>query len=114
MTSGEWPEFGQEVGVGEETYVEHEIGVVRNPMFEPKAHARDKDIAAVFFLLEKGGNMCPEFVHIKLRSIDNEIGEIPNVMEMAPLGPKRCLDGGVRAQRMGPSGLTIPAQQHRV
>src|SRR5689334_2289665 len=41
VASGEWPELGDEVRVGQKTNVEHQVSVIGHAVLESEAHERD-------------------------------------------------------------------------
>ena len=83
MTSGERPEFGDEMRVGQEADIEHQVGVFGNALTKSETHARDQNALFRGLLFETLGDVSAEFVNVELGSVDDEIGDSANGAQMA-------------------------------
>src|SRR5947207_2277800 len=53
MTSSQGPEFGDEMGIGKKTNVEHQVRVVGDAVLESEAHERNQNVPALFLFLKQ-------------------------------------------------------------
>src|SRR5215472_8601104 len=101
--------------VGKKANVKHQVGVIGHAVFESKAHTRDQDAAivsrAVLKAVDKVGS---KFMHVELRSVDDQVSQRSDASQMASLSRQGCPDGGIRAQRMRPPRLAESAYQRGV
>ena len=79
------PEFRHKVGVGQETHIEYQVGVLRHPVPEPKADAGDQNIFARSLLFELFGNVGAQFMDVEFGGVDHEVGNGTDGFQMPPL-----------------------------
>ena len=64
LTPGEWTELGNEVRIGQEAHVEHQVGIFGDALAEAEAHARDQDVLVALCALEALGEQgCATRAH---------------------------------------------------
>ena len=86
IAARQWAEFGNEVGVGEKTNVENQIGILGHPLTEAETDTGDKDaLVGRFFLLKALVDVRAQFMNVEFRGIDDEVGQVANGTEMTAL-----------------------------
>jgi len=114
MSTGEGPEFGDEVGIGQEADIEYEIGVLGHSLAEAEADAGDQDALFGRLFVEAFVDVGPQLVDIELGGVDDEVGETADCAEVTALGLERGFYGRVGTQRMRPAGFAETAQKNGV
>ena len=78
VLSGERPELWHKMWIGQETYVEDEVRILRYAVAKAKTHAGNKDISIRFMFLKFRRDIRPKFMHIKSRGVDDKISKRAN------------------------------------
>src|SRR5690242_20157257 len=100
MTSGERAKLRHEMRIGQEAYIEHQVGVVGNAMLKTEADAGGQNVSALLLFVKQLDDVAAQFVNVELRRIDDQVGQAPNVAQMAAFGRERRLNGRIDAERM--------------
>ena len=111
IASCQRPKLGDEMRIGQEAYIEDQIGVLRNSLTESEAHAGNQNAFFRGLFLKTLGDVSAKFVHVELRSVDDEIGDRANGAQVTAFGFEGGLHRRICAQRMRAAGLAETAQQ---
>ena len=114
MASSKRTKLRHKMRIRQEADVKDQVSVVGHAMLEPKAHARNQNVAALFVLLKQLEYMRAQLVNIESRSVNDQVGHGANVPKMTALRCERSLNRGVRSQRVWTAGLAIAPQQNRI
>src|SRR5580658_7382053 len=112
MPSSQRAKFRHKMWIGQKANIEYEIGIVRQAVLITETHAGYEDrLLATGVLLEAVGQVGAQFMDIEFRSVNDQVSERANRLEMAAFSAQRCADRRTRSQRMRPAGLAKPPQQ---
>src|SRR6266496_6495780 len=114
MASSQGPEFGDEMGIWKKTNVEHQVRVVGDAVLESEAHERNQNVPALFLFLKQLDDVETQVMHVKFRSVNDQVGHGADVMQMAALSGERCFHRRVCSQGVRAASLTIATQQDRI
>src|SRR5207249_1332911 len=110
VTSGQRPELGNKVWVGQKTNVEHQVCIVGDAVLESEAHERNQNVPALFLFLKQLDDVRTQLVYVELRGVNDQVGHGADVAQMAAFGGERCLHRRVRSEGMRAARLTVGAQ----
>ena len=114
MESGERPKFGNEVRVGQKAHIENQVGVFRNSVLESEAHERNQYFPGLLLFLEQLDDVGAEFVHVELRSVDDQVGDGTYALQVTSLGAQGSFYRAVSAERVRAAGFAIAAEEDLV
>src|ERR1700675_4502407 len=83
-------------------------------MLKSEAHTGNKDVPALFFFLEQLEDMRSQFVNVELRSVDDQVGDGADVLQVPAFRSERRLDRSVVVQRMRAASLAVTWHQDRI
>ena len=99
MASGERPELGNEVRIGQEAHVEDQVSVFGHALAKAETHARNQGILVAFAALEALRQHSTQFVNIELRGVDHQIGQ-----RLTGCNRRRSERSDARTEALRPSG----------
>src|SRR5947199_358312 len=102
------------VRVGQESHVEHEVGVERNAIFVPKREHGDGERDRVWTAHERVHDRVAQFAYAEGGRVDDLVGFLFHGLQPAPLGPDAVHDAARLGQGMLAARLLETADQHIV
>src|SRR6187402_3504 len=111
VLSGERAELRDEVRIGKKAYVEDQVGVRGDAIFETETGRGDQQttvLIATFKLLE---DMRTQFVHIKFAGVDQKIGHVTDWVKPRSLGANGTDDRLSATQRVRTTRLRVAANK---
>src|SRR5208283_3029069 len=72
MLSGVRTKLGNEVRIGQEAHVEHQVGVLGHAFAITKAHARDENVLVAITCLKSLDQRCTQLVNVELCGVQEE------------------------------------------
>src|SRR5580692_8099277 len=91
--------------VREEAYIEHQVSLSGHTVLEPKAVGRDDEPLVTLFAFELRGDACAKIMHVELRRIEHDIGDVADRVEPFSLRANRLHHCIAAPHRMRPPGL---------
>src|SRR5439155_1517801 len=103
-----------EIRVGQETDVEHQIARGRDPVAEPEAEQGQVELVVLSGAAELRRDDVAQLVHVHARGVDDLIGEGPELRQHAALQGDSFLHAPVGAEGVPPPRLREPSHQRIV
>ena len=108
------PEPGHEVRIGQETHVEHEIGVDGDAVLEAEGQEGDPHAGPDLAGSVHADQHVAELVHGQRGSVDHAIGDLPEVGQRFALGPDGVVHLPVPGQGVAAARLVVATQKRLV
>src|SRR5262245_23149808 len=113
IVAGQALQFGDEMRVGQEAHVEDQVGVQRNPVFEPEADDRDLGFARRVLRRETVPQPRAQRMDGVVRGVNYDVRQRADRLELPALRADR-LDYAPGAQRMRSPRFAVTALQYGV
>src|SRR5215813_1094978 len=113
IVAGHVFQFGDEMRVGQEAHVEDQVGVQRNPVFEPEADDRDLSLARRVLRRETVPQPPAQCVYSVVGGVNYNVGQSADRFEILALRADR-LDYAPGAQGVRPPRFAVAALQRGV
>src|ERR1041385_1593138 len=111
MASRVRAERRDEVGIGQKSYVEEQVGIVGHSRLVAKADNGNHDVLVRAPGGELGRDVRTQLVDVKFGAVHHNVRQGADRLQQAALLLERLLYRGVFSQRMGGARLTEAAQQ---
>src|SRR2546421_5052431 len=98
------------VRVGKKAHVKNEIGIAGRPKAVSEAD-HGNEHGPLIGILEALDHKMAQLMHVELRSVDDDIGELANGLHERTLASQALANGNVLAQRVRTASLAISAQK---
>jgi hypothetical protein len=105
MFSRQLAKLRHKMWVRQKPHIEYQIGLRRHPIFEPEAIGRDHQALIALVAFELRVDVRAKIVHIELRRIQHDIGDIPNRIQPLALCADRFHHRIASSHRMRPPRL---------
>jgi hypothetical protein len=102
------------VGVGKKAHVEDEVGINGDAVFVAEAEAGDEEVVEFFVGAEAGLDVGAELVHVEIRGIDEDIGDVADGVKELALFNNGAGDGLHAAQGVGAACLAVAADENLI
>src|SRR6476661_8253808 len=99
VPSGQGPQLGDPVRVGQEAHVEDDVGIERQAVLEPERHDGDAQLDAAV-AREERGQLGAQLVHVEARAVDDDVGGRAQVEEQLALALDAVEEPAVTLQRV--------------
>src|ERR1044071_1234224 len=109
MSSRVGSERGDEVRIGQKSYIEEQVGVVGYPCLVTKADHRNHDVLVRAARGEFCGDVRTQLVDIEFGAVHHNVRQGADGLQQTTLLLKRLLYRGIFSQRMGTARLTKAA-----
>src|SRR5271155_4491162 len=78
MLSRKWPKFWFEMRIGKKPHIKNKIRFQRHAILISKAERRNQKVFPAAIAGKSGLDVRAEFMHIEIRRVDNDIGNVAN------------------------------------